>query len=241
MQNKFLPLVKSTAAALLLLTAWGQTPTALAEEFGDGVATRPVKCLLQVKGKTYLTGTCKYQADKDGSFRLFGKDYFVYLNTLEKNKAEASWNASPKSTHAQAPLGELKHEGACWVNKTAKVCAWDQQASTASPAPTRIKFARNATNAVVTGKLTGFKVEQTYVIEVGKGQSMQVEQLNPANKRVTLSITAPNGEDASDMDLSCNNKKSVNPTLSGDYVIKVVECQKADPWKGSYRLKLSVK
>ena len=58
-----------------------------AEAFGDGVKTRPVKCLLQVKGKTYLTGTCKYDGDADGSFRLYGKQYFVYLNTFEKNKA----------------------------------------------------------------------------------------------------------------------------------------------------------
>lgn len=212
-----------------------------AEAFGDGVKTRPVKCLLQVKGKTYLTGTCKYDGDADGSFRLYGKQYFVYLNTFEKNKAEASWNASPQSNHAQAPLGELKREGACWVSKTTKICAWDQPPKPVADGSIRVKFAPNATSAVVTGKLSNYKGQQTYLLEVRKGQTLQVEQLNPGNKRVTLGITAPNGEDASDMDLSCNNKKTVKPTLAGDYVISVHECMKADEWKGNFKLKITVK
>ncbi len=79
------------------------------------------------------------------------------------------------------------------------------------------------------------------MLEVRKGQTLQVEQLNPGNQRVTLGITAPNGEDASDMDLSCNNKKTVNPTLAGDYSISVHECMKADEWKGNFKLKITVK
>jgi hypothetical protein len=107
--------------------------------------------------------------------------------------------------------------------------------------PTRIKFAKRAISATVTGKLTGFDSEQRYVIAVGKGQTMTVEQLNPANQRTTLGITAPNGTDVSDMDLSCNNRKQVSPTSAGDYTISVSECMKADEWNGSYSLKVTVK
>lgn len=200
-----------------------------------------VDCELQVKGKTYLKGTCMYDADADGSFRLMGDKYFVYLNMLSKGIAGASWNADPKSSHAQAPLGEdFKRKGACWVGKNAKVCAWDK-ASTTSSAVEAIKFAKGATSAIVTGKLSGFDDEKTYSIAVGKGQAMSVEQVNPGDKRTTIWLTDPKGGDASDADLSCNNKKQVSPTLAGTYTIKVSECMKADPWRGRYTLRVTVK
>lgn len=231
-----------TAVLLLTVTLTGQMEVANATDWRKGAEGREVDCLLQVKGKTYLKGTCKYNADQDGSFRLFGDKYFVYLNTLENGLAGASWNETLDSSHAHSLLGEdFKRQGACWIGKNAKICAWDKKDAQANNTkPTRIKFARGATSVKVTGKLANFESEQRYVIEVGKGQSMSIEQVNPADKRVTLGITAPNGEDASDMDLSCNNKKTVSPTQAGDYTITVHECMKADPWKGSYTLKVTV-
>lgn len=104
-----------------------------------------------------------------------------------------------------------------------------------------IRFARGTISATVTGKLAGFDSEQSYSIVVGKGQTMTVEQLNAGNKRTTLWLTDPKGEDVSDADLSCNNKKKVSPTIAGTYTIKVIECMKADPWKGRYTLKVTVR
>ena len=80
------------------------------------------------QGKTYIDGRCNFEADKDGSFRIFGKDYFAYVSMFE-GKADASWNADPKSTHAHSPLGELKRKGACWENATAQICARELPAS----------------------------------------------------------------------------------------------------------------
>jgi len=86
---------------------------------------RQVDCLLIVKGRTYLDGRCEYESDPDGSFRMFGKDYFVYLNVHEKNLGDASWNADPKSTHAHNRIGEVRRDGACWVmNRDTRICAW---------------------------------------------------------------------------------------------------------------------
>jgi hypothetical protein len=87
-------------------------------------AQRPVLCKLVVKGKTYIDGQCNFEADKGGSFRIFGKDYFAYVTVTGKT-AEASWNADPASTHAQAPLGTLTRKGACWVSATVEICARD--------------------------------------------------------------------------------------------------------------------
>lgn len=236
--------VKLLSAVVLAASLFGQVSVAHAQDWRKDAEGREVDCSLTVSGKSYLRGTCKYDADADGSFRLFGDKYFVYLNVLEKGVAGVSWNGKSQASHAQESLGEdFKRDGACWIGKKAKVCAWDKQAATNSkPAtPTRIQFARGASSATVTGKLNGFDDEKNYVIAVGKGQSMTVEQVNPADKRVTLGLTAPNGEDASDMDLSCNNKKAVSPTLAGDYSITVHECMKVDEWKGNFKLKVTVK
>jgi hypothetical protein len=233
-----------SAAALLVAALTGQGSIAHAQDWRKDAEGREVDCSLKVKGKTYLKGTCMYDADKDGSFRLFGDKYFVYLNMLEKGVAGASWNGKSQASHAQEPLGEdFKLKGGCWVGKSAEICALDkkQAAKPAASKAERIKFARGAVSATVTGKLADFDGEKNYVIGVGKGQTMTVEQVKAGSKPVTLGITAPNGEDASDMDLSCNGSKKVSPTMAGDYTINVHECTKADPWKGSYALKVTVK
>ena len=105
----------SAIAGALALGLWSSS--ALAE-------FRPASCTLIVKGETYINGLCQFEADKDGSFRIASKDYFVYVNVTGKT-AEASWNADPKATHAHAPLGVLTRKGACWENADARICARD--------------------------------------------------------------------------------------------------------------------
>lgn len=238
-------LKKVLGVALLLgTTCSGLVGVAHAEDWRKDAEGREVDCSLKVKGKTYLKGTCVYDADKDGSFRLFGDKYFVYLNMLEKGVAGASWNGTAQSSHADELLGEdFKLKGGCWIGKSAEICALDKKQADkpAAGKAERIKFARGAVSATVTGKLADFDGEKNYVIGVGKGQTMTVEQVKAGSNPVTLGITAPNGEDASDMDLSCNGSKKVSPTMAGDYTINVHECTKADPWKGSYKLKITVK
>jgi len=87
-------------------------------------AQRPASCTLVVKGKSYIEGECLFEADPDGSFRIFGADYFAYVNVDAGGKtAEASWNGTSKASHAHEALGNLTRKGACWENAGAKVCA----------------------------------------------------------------------------------------------------------------------
>lgn len=87
------------------------------------------KCLIRVGGKNYLKGRCEIELlDKDGSFTVGASDkapsdYFAYVTVMSPGVADGSWNRDPKATHAHAPLGVLKRQGACWVNDNAKVCA----------------------------------------------------------------------------------------------------------------------
>ncbi len=85
-------------------------------------AQRQALCKFTVEGKTYLNGPCNFEADPDGSFRIWDNVHTVYVN-VDGNTAEASWNKNPKSFHADSPLGTLTRKGACWENATAQICA----------------------------------------------------------------------------------------------------------------------
>lgn len=101
----------------------------------------------------------------------------------------------------------------------------------------RIFFKKGATKVVVSGNMTGFKSKDTYILKVRAGQTLKVD----SNRSVTLAVLDPSGEDVMDRDLSCNGRAEISPTVTGDYKIIVVECMKADPWRGSYKLNISVK
>jgi hypothetical protein len=53
-------------------------------------------------------------------------------------------------------------------------------------------------------------------------------------------MTAPTGEEVGDSDASCNDRREIASTTAGDYRITVVECRKGDPWRGSFRFRVTV-
>lgn len=89
-------------------------------------------CSLTVDGKLVLNikKTCRIDfIDDAGSFIINGDQkgsgIFAYLNKYDDGTADASWNETRASTHAQAPLGEdFVQRGGCWVGRRAKVCAF---------------------------------------------------------------------------------------------------------------------
>ena len=95
-------------------------------------AQRPALCKLVVKGKTYINGRCNFEDFGDGSFAIgvlrddrripVGGFYFAYVD-VHGNTAEAKWNEDRRDSHANAPLGTLIRNGACWENAIAQICA----------------------------------------------------------------------------------------------------------------------
>ncbi len=106
----------------------------------------------------------------------------------------------------------------------------------AKPA-TRIRFPKGATKVVINAKLNGYKGSLSYVVKLRKGQRLQIS----GDKYITLSVIAPNGENVMDYAASCNGIADISPTVAGDYKIEVVECMKADAWKGNFKLTVKVK
>lgn len=106
----------------------------------------------------------------------------------------------------------------------------------------RIKFARGAISATAAGSLKGYKSKKVFVIRVRRGQTLRTEQFkgDRSLKYITVFIKDPSGKYVGDSDASCNNRKEITPTRAGDYRIEVVECQKADAWRGSFKLKVAV-
>ena len=109
---------------LLLLLVY-----ALVISFGPSlVHAETGRCVIQVKQKPYLSGTCEIKVnDNHGSFSVGAGEkhrsrYFAYVN-MEEDGAHGYWNETPDSSHAHTSLGILKRDGACWKNEMARVCA----------------------------------------------------------------------------------------------------------------------
>ena len=112
-------------------------------------------------------------------------------------------------------------------------------ASTAFSQTTRIKFKKGATSATVSGTMKSYKNTRTYVIKVKAGQTLTTEDVG--THPITLGIEGPKGSGyEQDMAADCHSHNEITPTAAGDYTITVTECQKADAWKGTYKLKISV-
>lgn len=106
-----------------------------------------------------------------------------------------------------------------------------------------VKFAGKSASAIVSGNLNGYKSKKVFVVKVREGKTLNVEQIKKEASAhyVSISIKSPSGEDATDSDASCKNRKEIAPTEAGDYTMTVYECQKADAWRGAFRVKISVK
>ena len=79
------------------------------------------------------------------------------------------------------------------------------------------------------------------MIRVRDGQTLSTEQVGKNARPVTIYIRDAAGSDVGDSDASCNNRREISPTVAGDYFIDVVECQKADPWRGRFTFRVTVR
>ena len=112
--------------------------------------------------------------------------------------------------------------------------------ATAVSSQTRIRFARGARHATVTGTLTSYKQERVYLIHVAAGQKMTVEDVG--NHAVSIYIEGPRGSDyVQDLAADCHGHTDIDSTSAGDYKITVQECQKVDRWRGTFKFKVTVR
>lgn len=115
--------------------------------------------------------------------------------------------------------------------------------TTSNSGSERINFTSGATTATATGNLKNYDDAKSFVVKVNAGQTLKTEQVKDEKSLhyVTVSVKDPKDEYVGDSDASCNNRKEISPTVAGDYILEVKECQKADAWSGDFRLKVIIK
>ncbi|HEX8650671.1 MAG TPA: hypothetical protein VF708_07505 [Pyrinomonadaceae bacterium] len=100
----------------------------------------------------------------------------------------------------------------------------------------RIKFKPGTTSARVMGKLSGMNDKAVFLIRVNAGQHLVAEVQSKHSARVSL--VSPSGQ-SGDQDMQ-GTHTGVDSTEAGDYRITVTENPKADPWKGTFYLNVTV-
>jgi len=86
------------------------------------------KCLLEVRGHIYLSGTCNIDNSHDtlsiGTGDRARSKYFAFVSVGSDGTAQGYWNGVASEDRAGEELGKLRRSGACWINDYARVCAW---------------------------------------------------------------------------------------------------------------------
>jgi hypothetical protein len=88
------------------------------------------ECLFKVGRKTVIDGRCKIgwlEEGNDGFYIDDGRgNYFAYVTPTWDGSIWGSWNGQKGASHAHESLGDLEHQGNCWVNQTVTIC-WSRQ------------------------------------------------------------------------------------------------------------------
>ena len=100
----------------------------------------------------------------------------------------------------------------------------------------RIKFKPGTTSQRVMGKLSGMNDKAVFLIRVNPGQRLEAEV--QSKYHVHVSMVSPSGQ-SGDQDMQ-GTHTGVDSTEAGDYRIIVTESTKADPWKGTFYLNVTV-
>lgn len=106
----------------------------------------------------------------------------------------------------------------------------------ADASTSRVSFKRGTSSATLSGRFRTVDDMNTYLLKVKDGQTIKIT----ASAKVSVFVVDPNGDDATDADLSCNSKKIIDETFAGDYEVQVSPCLKYDNPLGSYKVTLAV-
>jgi hypothetical protein len=115
------------------------------------------------------------------------------------------------------------------------LCVSQVTAMTAQPVR-RIHFKPGTTSARLKGRLSGMSDRAVFVIRVRAGQHLAAEVQSKNYAHVTM--TSPSGQE-SDQDMQ-GTHTGFDSTEAGDYRIVVTESGKADPWKGTFYINVTV-
>jgi len=142
-------------------------------------------------------------------------------------KSRSSKTLSPRARHCLSRLTLIV---------LAFVLVATQTGASARQPVRRIKFKPGTTSQRVMGRLTGMSDKAVFLIRVNPGQHLEAEVQSKHSAHVTM--VSPSGQ-SGDQDMQ-GKHTGVASTEAGDYRITVTENPKADPWKGTFYLNVTV-
>lgn len=99
------------------------------------IKTRKADCYFEKAGQVYIDGTCEFLTDAKyygaGGFRIANYDggyvrYFAEVSLLD-GPATGTWNEERGRKPLEVTngnLGPLRSDGACWIGRDSRLCAW---------------------------------------------------------------------------------------------------------------------
>jgi hypothetical protein len=102
---------------------------------------------------------------------------------------------------------------------------------------TRVNFKKGTHSAIITGTLNNYAGKRVFLVRVHDGQTLKVETIKNA---VSVWIEGPPGSVEQDLAADCHGNSEITPTTKGDYKLTVQECSKADAWKGTFKVRVTV-
>jgi hypothetical protein len=122
---------------------------------------------------------------------------------------------------------------------TVFVAAFFITAASAS-AQTRVNFGRGVTSTVLTGRLTNYKQRSVFLVRVRQGQTMTIRDLGPNAVSIWVEGPPKSGYEQ-DLAADCHGRTDVSPTPAGAYKLSVPAWPKVDRWRGTFKVRVTVR
>ena len=89
----------------------------------------PAECLIEIRGRALVNGSCDVDFRRDGGFTAEGKSAdgaSVTLSAFAEGRGRASGllNIETGKRHSYDDTGPLDRRGRCWQNAGVRACAW---------------------------------------------------------------------------------------------------------------------
>ena len=90
----------------------------------DRAPGRSVDCLVVIEGRTYIDGSCEFRSEAGGDFTITSgtRKASVMVDPGSRAGRASFEDTSPRNP--QALVWDVTRQGACWVDRSSRICAW---------------------------------------------------------------------------------------------------------------------
>ena len=86
---------------------------------------RPADCLVVLEGRTYIDGQCDFQAENGGDFTIRQGSRTAKVTVDPGSREGRAFFEDTSPRNPQSLVWDVRRQGACWVDGSSRICAWD--------------------------------------------------------------------------------------------------------------------